>query len=210
VSEVTDPDGTTAIVSTAPANSGTARRSLSAEPTLVIGEATDDPDLLVAQVMGAVRLPDGGVVVADQETRLRWFSADGGLRFEAGGKGQGPGEFEFIFRLERCGIDTLHVAAPGDQVSVYSLEGEYLEKIVWDFPVDQHQTACDREGNVVATGWGPFPEALPADGTARLDDSPKRRSGVVRRAVRTVRGTSLVSARSDATPVGPHDPRGGR
>lgn len=149
-------------------NAGAAPRSLSAEPTFVVGEGTDDPDLLVAQVMGAVRLPDGGVVVADQETRLRWFNADGSLRFEAGGKGQGPGEFEFIFGLERCGADTLHVAAPGDQVSVYSLEGEYLEKIVWDFPVNQHQTACDREGNVVATGWGPFPSDMPAEGGATL------------------------------------------
>ena len=37
---------------------------------------------------------DGTVVVADQETRLRWFGADGALRLEAGGKGEGPGEFE--------------------------------------------------------------------------------------------------------------------
>lgn len=162
--QVVDDDGTPVFVSSEPAWSTGQVWRLAAEPDLQIGENTEHSDYLIAQAMGAVRLGDGTVVVADQETRLRWFGADGSLLLEAGGKGQGPGEFEFIFRIERCAADRLHVSAPGDQVSVYTLDGKFEETIVWDFPVAPYQSACDREGNVVATGWGPFPQERPETG----------------------------------------------
>ena len=162
--QVVDDDGTAVLVSSAPAWPAGRGWHLAVEPELVIGEATDDPDLLVAQAMGAVRLDDGAVVLADQETRLRWFDAEGSLLLDAGGKGEGPGEFEFIFRIDRCADDRLHVTAPGDQISVYTLAGEFQNRTTWDFAVGPHQTACDRQGNVVATGLGGFPQDIPATG----------------------------------------------
>lgn len=53
------------------------------------------------------RLPDGLVVVTDRSLRVRWFAPDGSLLRQAGGEGDGPGEFRSIPHL---------LILPGDSV----------------------------------------------------------------------------------------------
>ena len=68
-----------------------------AEAILDIGAAGNDPDHELFRVLGAVRLPGGGVVVANSGSgELRFFAADGTLVRRVGRKGEGPGEFTRI------------------------------------------------------------------------------------------------------------------
>ena len=62
-------------------------------------------------VVGALRLSDGRIAVANQGTNeLRWYSKDGVYLFSVGYQGEGPGEFELIRSL---------FWLPGDSVAVY-------------------------------------------------------------------------------------------
>lgn len=83
---------------------------VSAEPTLVIGDADNDEDNQLHEVAGVVRLRDGGVVVADGGSASSLFY-DAGGRFlhRVGGRGSGPGEFRRISSLQRLEGDSLLV-----------------------------------------------------------------------------------------------------
>jgi len=73
-----------------------------AEAILDIGAAGNDPDHELFRVLGAVRLPGGGVVVANSGSgELRFFAADGTLVRRVGRKGEGPGEFTRIEDSDR-------------------------------------------------------------------------------------------------------------
>jgi len=58
-------------------------------------------------ITGLVRLPEGGVIVADASLTLRQFGADGRFVRRIGGAGNGPGEFRTISRLGILGSDSL-------------------------------------------------------------------------------------------------------
>jgi hypothetical protein len=82
---------------------------LSATPRLVIGtEAADSMPLY--GVVGAVRLVDGRIVVADRGAAgLRFYDPSGRHLLTSGGKGSGPGEFRGVDALARIRGDTLLV-----------------------------------------------------------------------------------------------------
>lgn len=66
-------------------------------PLTVIGEAEGEATHLFASVADVELLADGGVVVADRGTHsVRRFAPDGTFMWEAGGEGEGPGEYGFI------------------------------------------------------------------------------------------------------------------
>jgi hypothetical protein len=67
------------------------------EPAVRIGEVEAAPAYLLTNVVGAGRLADGQIVIADGGTQeIRYFRENGTHRATVGGKGNGPGEFRWI------------------------------------------------------------------------------------------------------------------
>jgi hypothetical protein len=82
--------------------------TLAAEPEVEIGAREDDPRQTLHEVAGAVRLPDGRIVVANAGSReLLVFGADGGYAATLGRQGKGPGEFEGLSWVGHLRADTV-------------------------------------------------------------------------------------------------------
>jgi hypothetical protein len=93
---------------------------------LEIGQGTDDPRRQFHDIVGAVALPGGGVAAVDRGSQmLRLFDNVGEPLATAGGEGQGPGEFRYIWSLARSGGDSLLVMDES-AVEVFSPSGDYL------------------------------------------------------------------------------------
>ncbi|MGD8277162.1 MAG: 6-bladed beta-propeller [Gemmatimonadota bacterium] len=75
-----------------------------AEPVLEIGALEGDEAYQLYRVSRAIRLPNRSIVIANGGTsQLRWFDADGRFVRNAGGQGEGPGEFSRLFGLSLAG-----------------------------------------------------------------------------------------------------------
>lgn len=84
---------------------------LSDEPTLSIGLADGPTEYQFSGIEGVVRLPDGGLVVADGGSReIRFFDASGAYVGASGRRGDAPGEYQQITSLGY---------GPGDSLWVY-------------------------------------------------------------------------------------------
>lgn len=104
------------------------RWTLSPSPIVQIGVVTGEASQQLSQVMGAVRLSDGRIVVLDGDSReLRFFSPEGAHLLSVGGQGQGPGEFSRPTRLSLQPGDTLRVYDfSGERLSFFSPRGEFI------------------------------------------------------------------------------------
>jgi hypothetical protein len=149
-------DGVEVVVSHAPASRPEQWWRLSDEPTLRIG---DDDSLgegyLFSGISGATRLPDGRVVIADRvAAELRFFDSTGRLLQVVGRRGQGPGEFAWIFNLLRCDEHAVHAVGPDASISIFDLTGKFERRF---FPADRagvpvrQSFVCGRDGELVAT-----------------------------------------------------------
>lgn len=83
--------------------------SLSPNPILELG--TLDGGEYAEQfneIVGATRLPNNSIVIADGRSReIRYFGGDGNHLQTIGGPGEGPGELNALFSLDRIRGDTL-------------------------------------------------------------------------------------------------------
>ena len=106
-----DSAGVRIIESGVPAwESGSAWR-LSAEPVLSIGRTAGAAAYLFHGIVGAHRLSDGRIAVANYDPHeIRYFDAHGRHLMSAGGQGDGPGEFRFMSLVWRLPGDTLVVS----------------------------------------------------------------------------------------------------
>lgn len=92
------------------------------EPLLEIGTVTGAPEYLFTDVVAAVRLSNGDIVVAERAaSELRSYDAAGNFQWRAGRSGEGPGEFR---SLDFVG------AAAGDSLVTY--DGALLRAQVFD------------------------------------------------------------------------------
>ncbi len=83
--------------------------ALSPSPTLELG-SLDGREVAEQfnSIVGATRLRDGSIVIADGGSReLRFFDRDGTHQETIGGSGEGPGELGRLFSLDRIHGDTL-------------------------------------------------------------------------------------------------------
>lgn len=106
--------------------------SMSDEPTVVIGGADEREGYLLHQVAGATRLADGRIVIANEGTlQLRYYDPEGTHLFDAGGEGEGPGEFESLAGFTRLPGDSLLVDS-WLRLSRFGPDGRHASSIPYD------------------------------------------------------------------------------
>jgi hypothetical protein len=142
-------------------------------PDLVIGSGAAAAEYELFGVVGATRLADGGILLANAGTgELRWYSAGGVFVRRAGGMGDGPGEFRGL-----AGIFLL----PGDSVAAYDLRtrrlslfdagGAFVRSVQLREPsIGIAPLARFRDGTFLLWNGGAF--AISAEGPARLERLP--------------------------------------
>ena len=97
---------------------------LSAEPTLTIGVMEGDAAYELYQVVGALALSDGRIVIGTAgSSELRYFDADGRHLLSVGREGSGPGEFTGMGLIQRL---------PGDSMIVY----DFMQRRITVFAPD--------------------------------------------------------------------------
>ena len=81
---------------------------LSSEPILTIGELDGPEEYLLFQVIGARRLSNGNIVIANGGTQeLRFYDPSGTHLQSIGGEGEGPGEFRRLEEPWPLGSDSI-------------------------------------------------------------------------------------------------------
>lgn len=126
-------------------------------PSLSIADDDALGEPVIGNAVGVSRLPDGGVIVADRGlSSLRFFAPDGSFVRSVGRKGSGPGEFDYIAWMHRCG-DSLYVQDIGQEaVMVYALDGSLSRAPKY---ADIHgsratyTSACNPSGIFIHNGW---------------------------------------------------------
>jgi hypothetical protein len=117
----------------APSWTPSQRWRLSAQPILDIGTDMGDPNYEFGFAHGPVRLKDGRIVVADMQANvMRFYDAKGKFLMSAGGSGQGPGEFEQLYRLRKISGDSLMALNPASLTSIFSPDGKYVRRFDLD------------------------------------------------------------------------------
>ena len=108
---------------------------LSDEPSVVIGGADEREGYLLHQVVGATRLSDGRIVVANGSSlQLRYYDPEGGHLFDAGGEGDGPGEFRMFQQLTRIPGDSVLVLSWRSGITRFGPDGRYASSSPYELP----------------------------------------------------------------------------
>ena len=94
------------------------------EPVLHVGVADGDPRYQFFRITGVRQLSDGGWVIANGGTELRFLGPDGGFLESHGRAGDGPGEFRSISSIQVLPGDTvLAVDHRSGRLSFWTREG---------------------------------------------------------------------------------------
>ncbi len=136
---------------------------LADEPLVRIGMLDGPPEYLFGNVTGAIRLEDGSVVVADEQSyEVRMYDASGKHVWTSGQLGEGPGEYRGLRLLRGC---------PGAAITVYDW---YLDRITELDPGGKvadtrslgmigvspyGSPACTAEGGLVFAPWPDYESA---------------------------------------------------
>lgn len=183
-------------------------------PMLILGDNENDESTTFAGVDGSTRLPDGRIVVGDRGAySVRVFSADGKPLKQLGRKGSGPGEFQYLARLWRCGDEIFaYDIQNGYRVTVFSLELTYKREFRFGGPdlnsPYSSATACNANKQFIHFGWDKSP---PTDGVirkgvpfwfSRADEKVEARIGQFPGSERWGKITSAQTAGSRPLPFG--------
>lgn len=131
---VRDSAGIEIVESRGPAWAEGAGWAVAATPLLAIGLAEGAAEYQFSQVEGALRLPDGRIVVADGGSReIRFFDAEGGFLFSSGRRGGAPGEYRQIIGMGSGPGDSIWVFDYGvRRFTVLSADGEVARTLTLD------------------------------------------------------------------------------
>lgn len=132
---LTDSSGVSIAVSREPLWPEGGGWQLGGQPTVVIGGGITDTSAIIGPIAGAMRLPDGRILVADEgATRLRWFADDGTILQSVGRKGEGPGEMQRIDALLHVGDSIAVVDLRLRRLSLFDLDGRFGRAITLTSP----------------------------------------------------------------------------
>ena len=97
-------------------------------PIVVLGVDEGTPPQQFSNIVGAARLSDGRIVIADgQSKEVRYFDEEGTHLLTVGGPGEGPGEFRFLMRLNRLPGDTIMAGGwPLGWAARFDPQGRYV------------------------------------------------------------------------------------
>ena len=150
---ITDSSGVTIVTNPVAQWTDETRWRISDTPVLAIGSLDGHSGELFKRIGGALRLPDGRIVAAD-ETEVRVFDATGKFLFRHGREGQGPGEYEYIRAIMECHPHQFDVYDLSWKQSSYSPDGSFLETAnVLPNGLRPYQLRCTKTGDFVATLW---------------------------------------------------------
>ena len=129
-STVTDSAGVIIVDTTSPVwPPGTGWR-LATEPTLTIGDESGDLNYMFQGVSQAFRMDDGTIVVVDRlASQISLFDPAGVFIRNLGGRGEGPGEFQFLQYAWARGDTILVSDGLLSRISVFDRSGNVLETI---------------------------------------------------------------------------------
>jgi len=131
VASVRDSAGVTIAENRVPDSAAVTWWRVEPPPLVDIGGADADESESLFRVGGALRLPDGRIVVSNGgSAEVRWFGADGRLIHTSGRRGDGPGEFQRPARIVHLPGDSVLVAeAVGGRMTVLDPAGEYVRDV---------------------------------------------------------------------------------
>ena len=131
--------------------------TLADEPLVWIGRFDGEMDYIFGNVTGAVRLEDGSVVIADEQSYdLRRFDASGQHMWTSGRHGEGPGDYGGLRLLRGC---------PGATITVFDWNLDRITELDQDGKVTDtralnvdgvypyNEPACTPDGHLVLTPW---------------------------------------------------------
>ena len=134
--------------------------TLADEPLVRIGNIDGDLEYIFGDVTGAVRLEDGSVVVADEQSYdVRRFDSRGRHMWTSGRHGEGPGDFGGLRLLRGC---------PGAGITVFDWHLDRITQLDQDGEVTETRSlapegvspyrppACTPDGDLVFTPWPDF------------------------------------------------------
>ena len=131
--------------------------TVSAKPTLLLGDASGDANVLFGDgLVGATRLPDGRILVADRaDFSLKLFDASGKFLRHAGRKGAGPGEITYLVRMLRCGDQVMTYDIEGYRMTVFDLSLQLVRSFRFKAPssATPYASACNASATFVHYGW---------------------------------------------------------
>jgi hypothetical protein len=134
---VRDSAGVVIVENSAPVRGGAGVVVVSGAPLVEIGVLEGEEAYQLNGVAGALRLSDGRIVVANRGTsELRFYDAAGRHLRSVGGKGGGPGEFQFMGAPLRMVGDSLLVGErAASRLSLFSAAGDFLTSYAPRAPV---------------------------------------------------------------------------
>lgn len=125
--DTVDSAGIQVVTSRTPAWGDGAGWKVASSATLTLGGVAGDPALDFLGIVGAKRLADGSIVVANGGTgELRWFSAAGKHLRTVGGRGTTPGKFAVLTSLYWLGDTLLAWDGRARALSRFTGAGEFL------------------------------------------------------------------------------------
>lgn len=121
-------------------------------PTVRIGH-DERPDALITALAGAVRLPNGQIVVGNRggEHALLVFDARGTFIRALARKGKGPGEVGYLLWVLRCGNAVYTGDADGERVQEFGPDLTYQR--AFRFASQTYRLACNDRAQFVHMGW---------------------------------------------------------
>lgn len=106
---------------------GDQRWTVAVEPEVRIGGVDEREDYLLHRVVGATRLSDGRIAVANAgSAEISYYDSHGSHVMTVGGEGEGPGEFKGIIQMVRLPGDTILVLSIQPGLTWISPDGEYV------------------------------------------------------------------------------------
>ena len=161
--------------------------------------------LQFAEAVGASRLPDGRIAVADgPEGTIRFFSPGGDLLSSFGRRGRGPGEFQQLSGLGRCRGDTLALSETfAQRITLITGAGQEVRRLQGLAPL---RLACSGAGVLAVLRQAR--EEPPPGATIQLIYAPLSLADATGRVIRElgripVMEVALLDGQWNPRPLGP-------
>lgn len=131
--------------------------TLADAPLLRVGIVDGPLEYIFGNVTGGVRLEDGSIVVADEQSaNLRRYDANGRHLWTSGRSGEGPGEYKGLYLTRNCpGAPLTTFDWSLDRITELDLDGNLLDtRALNSLGVNPYGApTCSPDGRLVFTPW---------------------------------------------------------